>query len=92
MMEILNVKVEKETKEKVERLVKARGYKNKSEAVRSIIEEHLQEHPELFASEEVAELVREAERMSDAQFDRLAAQVFRGSRTAAELVAEGRER
>jgi len=92
MLEVLNVKVEKETKEKVERLTKARGYKNKSEAVRRIIEEHLEEHPEYFAQEDIAGPVAEAEKMKDAEFDRLAAQVFRGSRTAAELVAEGRER
>lgn len=91
-MEILNVKVEKETKEKVERLVKAGGFKNKSEAVRRMIEEHLEEHPELFASEDIAGLVREAEKISDPEFDRLAAEAFKGSRTAAELVAEGRER
>jgi Arc/MetJ-type ribon-helix-helix transcriptional regulator len=92
MMEILNVKVEKGTKEKVERLVRARGYKNKSEAVRRMLEEHIEEHPELFATEDIAEIVREAEGISDSAFDRLAAEAFRGKRTAAELVAEGRER
>jgi len=92
MMEVLNVKVEKATKEKVERLVKARGFKNKSEAVRSIIEEHLEEHPEYFADEDIAELVAQAEEMSEDEFDRLAARVFKGSKSAAELVGEGRER
>ncbi len=91
-MEILNVKVEKETKEKIERLVKARGYKNKSEALRRMIEEHFEEHPELFADEEMDEIVKEAGKMSDAELDRLAAEIFRGPKTAAELVGEGRER
>ncbi len=91
-MEILNVKVEKETKEKIERLVKARGYKNKSEALREIIEEHFEEHPELFAADDLEEIVKEANDMSDAEFDRLAADIFRGTKTAAELVGEGRER
>ncbi len=91
-MEVLNVKVERETKEKLERLVKAKGYKNKSEALREIIEEHFEEHPELFASDELEKIVKEAGKMSDAEFDRLAAEIFRGSRTAAELVGEGRER
>lgn len=92
MMEVLNVKVEKGTKEKVERLVKARGYKNKSEAVRSIIKEHLEEHPEYFGDDDLAALVAEAEQMSEEEFDRLAALVFKGPKSAAELVAEGRER
>ena len=91
-MEVLNVKVEKETKEKIERLVKAKGYKNKSEAVRDIIEEHFEEHPELFASDELEEIEQEAGKLSDAGFDRLAAEIFRGPRTAAELVGEGRGR
>jgi len=91
-MEVLNVKVEKETKEKIERLVKARGYKNKSEALRTMIEEHFEEHPELFAEEEMEELLREAGRISDADFDELAARIFRGRKTAEELVREERER
>jgi Arc/MetJ-type ribon-helix-helix transcriptional regulator len=91
-MEILNVKVEKETKEKIERLVKARGYKNKSEALRDIIDAHFEEHPELFADEETGDLVEEASKMTDTEFDRLAAEVFGGESTAAELVGEGRER
>ena len=41
-MEILIVKVTKETKEKIERLVKARGYKNKSEALGKMMEEHFE--------------------------------------------------
>jgi Arc/MetJ-type ribon-helix-helix transcriptional regulator len=91
-VEILNVKVEKETKEKIERLVKSKGYKNKSEAIRKMLEEHFQEHPDLFASDDVAETLKEANKMSDEEFDRLAAEIFRGPKTAAELVAEGRER
>jgi Arc/MetJ-type ribon-helix-helix transcriptional regulator len=91
-MEVLNVKVERETKERIERLVRIRGYKNKSEALRKMIEEHLEEHPELFAEEEIGDILREASEISDADFDKMAAEVFRGRKTAAELVGEGRER
>ena len=91
-MEILNVKVEKETKEKIERLVKARGYKNKSEALRKMIEEHFEEHPEFFAGDDLAEIIKEAEEIPDRDFDRLAAEIFSGSKTAAELVREVRDR
>ncbi len=91
-MEILNVKVEKETKEKIERIVRSKGYKNRSEAVRGIIEDHFAEHPELFAGDDIAPLLAQADELSDSDFDRLAAEVFKGSNTAAELVAEGRER
>ena len=91
-MEILNVKVEKETKEKIERLVKARGYKNKSEALRKIIEEHFEEHPEIFATDELAEIIKEAEKISGKEFDKMTATIFKGPKTAAELVGESRER
>ena len=46
-----------------------------SEALRKMIEEHLQEHPELFAGEEVGNLLREADNISDAQLDREAAEI-----------------
>ena len=92
-MEMLNVKIEKRTKEKIERLVKSKGYKNKSEALRKIVEEHFEEHPELFADEELSEIVNQADKMSDAEFEKLAAEVFRGGKkSAAQLVSEGRER
>ncbi|MHB8567874.1 MAG: ribbon-helix-helix domain-containing protein [Nitrososphaerales archaeon] len=91
-MEILNVKVERETKEKIERLVKAKGYKNKSEALRTIIEEHFEEHPELFAETEMKDIVKEAAKMSDTEFNKLAEQIFKGRKSAAEIVAEERER
>jgi Arc/MetJ-type ribon-helix-helix transcriptional regulator len=92
-MEILNVKVEEQTAEKLERLVKRNIYKNKSEAVRKMLEEHLQEHPELFAPDNLEDLFKQVEySISDQQFEKLAADVFRGRKTAAQLVAEGRER
>jgi Arc/MetJ-type ribon-helix-helix transcriptional regulator len=92
-MEILNVKVEEQTAEKLERLVKRSIYKNKSEAVRKMLEEHLQEHPELFAPDNLEDLFKQAEySISDQQFEKLAADVFRGRKTAAQLLAEGRER
>lgn len=92
-MEVLNVKVEKETKEKLERLVKTKGYRNKSEALRKVIEEHFEEHPELFAGDELQEALKQADEMSEAEFEHLASEVFKGHRkTAAQLVAEGRDR
>ncbi|HEX9846110.1 MAG TPA: ribbon-helix-helix protein, CopG family [Candidatus Nitrosotenuis sp.] len=91
-MEILNVKVEKDTIEKLERLIKKKAYKNKSEAVRKMLEEHFEEHPELFGHDELQGILREADYMSDQQFEKLAARVFKGAKTAAQLVAQGRDR
>jgi len=92
-MEILNVKVEEQTAEKLDRLVRRNVYKNKSEAVRKMLEEHLREHPELFAPDNMGELFKQADdSMSDQQFEKLAADVFKGRKTAAQMVSEGRER
>jgi Arc/MetJ-type ribon-helix-helix transcriptional regulator len=98
-MEILNVKVEKDTAEKLERLVKRNIYKNKGEAVRRMLEEHLQEHPELFMPDNLEDLFKQArdgdgddDTKSDNRFEKLAAEVFTGQKSAAQLVSEGRER
>lgn len=91
-MEILNVKVENETMAKLEKLVKKKAYKNKSEAVRKILEEHFEKHPDVLAHDDLAEILKKVDAISDAKFLRIAADVFRGAKTAAQLVAEGRER
>lgn len=91
-MEILNVKIRKETMDKLEGLVRKKTFKNKSEAVRIMLEEHLKEHPELFSTAEFEGLLKEADKMSDRSFEKLAAKVFKGPKTAAQLVSEGRGR
>jgi Arc/MetJ-type ribon-helix-helix transcriptional regulator len=93
-MEIINVKVEKETKEQLERLVRKKTYSNISDAVRQIIRDHLNEHPELFAHGlDLEQLMEEASKMSDSEYEKIASDVFnRGTRTktAAEIVRESR--
>jgi Arc/MetJ-type ribon-helix-helix transcriptional regulator len=91
-METLNVKVDRETKEKLETLVRRKLYRNTSEAVRNMLADHMQEHPDLFASAKLAEASKEAESLTDDEFEVLAAEVFRGPKTAAQIVAEGRDR
>ncbi len=92
-MEILNVKVEKETMEKIKRLVRRKAYKNKSEAVREILVDHLREHPELFTPDIFGEVLSRADKkMSDREFEKLAARIFKGPKTAAQLVGKERER
>ncbi len=90
-MEIINVKVEKETKEQLERLVKKKVYNNLSEAVRQILKDHLNEHPELFAhGMELEQLIDKANKVSDRRFEKLAAQALKGRKSAAEIVRDSR--
>ena len=72
---------------------KAKQHKGKKVEFAEVVEEHFQEHPELFAGEEMARIAVEADKMSDAEFDRLAGEILRRHRkTAAELVSEERDR
>jgi Arc/MetJ-type ribon-helix-helix transcriptional regulator len=90
-MEIINVKVEKETKEHLETLVKKKAYGSLSEAVRQIINDHLNEHPELFASGmEIESLIDKANKMSDRRFEELVAKALKGRKSAAEIVRDSR--
>lgn len=91
-MEVLNLRIDKKTKERIERLVRRGAFKNKSDAVRKMLERHFEEHPELLEPEDLESAIRGAEDMPDEQFERLASKIFSGSKTAAELLAEERER
>ena len=91
-METLSVRVRNGTKEKIERQVKATGYKNSSEVLRKIIEEHFERHPEPFATDDLTEITEEAEKISDKEFEKMTARIFKGPKNAAGLVGEGRER
>lgn len=81
-MEIINVKVGKETKEQLEALVRKKLFKNINEAVRQIIKDHLNEYPELFAHGiDIEQLMKDASKMSDSECEKLAAEIFnRGER------------
>ena len=89
-MELIHVKVEKKVKDKLDHLVRSKVYKNKSEAVRGMLEEHMDEHPELFIGDELDDILEEAEKMSDREFEQRMAEGLKGPRSAAELVSEGR--
>jgi Arc/MetJ-type ribon-helix-helix transcriptional regulator len=89
-MELIHVKVEKKVNDRLDRLVKSRVYKNKSEAVRGMLEAHMDEHPELFVGDELNEILKDAEKMSDEEFEERMAEGLKGPKSAAELVSEGR--
>ncbi len=91
-MEVLNVKVEKETKERIERLVKTKGYKNKSEALRKMIEDHFEEHPGYLPRKNSKRLSQKRAEFLMQSSTNWPQKISKERRTAAELVAEGRER
>ena len=89
-MELIHVKVERKINDKLGLLVKSKVYKNKSEAVREMLEDHMREHPELFLGDELKELLKHADKMSDEEFRKRMAEGLKGPKSAAELVSEGR--
>lgn len=91
-MNPIHVKVGKETKEKLEHLVRAKIYKNTSEAVRKMLKEHMAEHPELFVGEELKELATNADKISDEEFRERLAEGLRSTKPIAQLLAEQRDR
>ena len=91
-MELVHVKIEKQTKEKLDHLVRRRIYKTKSEAVRKMLEEHLNEHPELFVEQELEELMKYADRISDEEFRARLAASLKGRKSVARMIAEERDR
>ncbi len=91
-MELIHVKVEKKVNDKLKHLVRSKVYKNKSEAVREMLEDHMKEHPELFMGDEWKELLKAGEKMSDEEFRKRMAEGLRGPESAAEMIAEDRDR
>ncbi len=74
---------------KVDAAVKRGAFPNRSEALRTILEEYLSDHPELFLETSAKELL--GEKLSDQELEMLGAKIFSGSNVA-KLVAEGRGR
>ncbi|TLX98609.1 MAG: hypothetical protein E6K96_00135 [Thaumarchaeota archaeon] len=89
-MQLIHVKVEREISDRLEHLVKSKIYKNKSEAVREMLEKHMEEHPELFTGDDLKKLLEEGEMMSEKEFEERMAEGLKGPKSAAEIVSEGR--
>ena len=86
------MKIERQTKEKLDHLVKKKIFRNKSEAVRKMLDEHLAEHPELFLEEELEELLRGAARISDEEFRARLAVGLKSPKSVAEMLGDERDR
>ena len=87
-MEVIHVKIDEKTKEKLDHIVGRGGYKNKSEAVRSMIEEHIIEHPELLIGDEIQRISKYKDKMSDKEFRRRLAIGLKGRKSVAEMLSE----
>lgn len=89
-MGIINARFEQDLVRKVDDLVRRGVFKNRSEALRTMTEDYMHRHPELFLGAE-AEKWSEAD-IDDDELEKICASLFAGKRTAAEILAEGRGR
>ncbi len=89
MEEVITSRFSEELVKKVDQAVSRGYFKSRSEALRVIIEEYLQEHPELFLGDTVQELLKKAPALSDKDLERTGANLFKG-KSVVRLVAEGR--
>lgn len=94
MNEVVPIRIPKEVLERIELLVKLGKYATKSEALRSIIIEHLDEKKELFAYEDLLfqkeKISKVAESLDGKEFLELCKAIFSGSKTSVELIEEQR--
>jgi len=87
-MEVIHVKIDEKTSEKLDHIVGRGTFKNKSEAVRSMLEDHITEHPELLIGFDIKRISEYKDKMSDEEFRRRLARGLKGSKSVAQMLAE----
>ncbi|MFP3984949.1 MAG: ribbon-helix-helix domain-containing protein [Candidatus Bathyarchaeia archaeon] len=94
MNKIVPIRIPKEVLEKIELLVRLGKYANKSEALRTIITEHLEERKELltyqgllFQDKKIADVT---EALDEKEFSELCKTIFSARKTSVELIEEQR--
>jgi Arc/MetJ-type ribon-helix-helix transcriptional regulator len=94
MTEVVPIRIPREVLEKIELLVKMGKYANKSEALRTMIIEHLEEKKELFAYEEALiqnkKILAATKSLNEEEFLELYKAIFTGSKTSVEMIEEQR--
>lgn len=87
-MKVVNIRLDEDAKKKIDSLVGKGIFVSRSEALRRIVEDHLDEHPELFIGKELEEIMLED--LPETELLELCSTLFSGRKTAAELTREGR--
>jgi Arc/MetJ-type ribon-helix-helix transcriptional regulator len=89
-MEIINVRFDEELISRLDELVAKGVFKNRSQALRSITKDFLDNHPQLFPLGRYER--RGGGDMGDSELEEVCAEIFSGPSTASELIGEGRGR
>ncbi len=89
MTETVTARLPDELVKRVDAAVKRGAFTSRSEALRTIVEEYLRQHPELFLETEPDVLL--GDQLSDRELEKLGAKLFSGVKIS-RLVGEGRSR
>jgi len=89
MTETITARLPDELVRRVDAAVRKGAFPSRSEALRTILEEYLKEHPEIFLEAEPDILL--GDEVSDKELEKLGAKLFAGVKIA-RLVGEGRGR
>lgn len=76
---------------KMDQAVSRGHFRSRSEALRTIVEEYLKEHPELIIGDGLTKILDSAPQLSDEELETLGASLFEAD-SITRLVSEGRER
>ncbi len=89
MTETITARLPDELVRRVDAAVRRGAFPSRSEALRTIVEDYLREHPEPFLEAEAEILF--GDQLSDRKLERLGAKLFSGTKVS-RLVGEGRRR
>ncbi len=89
MTETITARLPEELVKRVDAAVGMGAFPSRSEALRSMVEEYMKEHPEIFLESEPEMLL--GDRLSDGELEKMGAKLFAGVKVA-RLVGEGRGR
>ncbi len=89
--EVVTSRLPEELVKKVDQAVLRGHFRSRSEALRTIVEEYLRSHPELFLGEELENLLVNSPNLSHDDLERVGSKLFEGL-SVPQLVAEGRRR
>jgi Arc/MetJ-type ribon-helix-helix transcriptional regulator len=89
MTETITARLPDKLVRRVDAAVRKGAFPSRSEALRTILEEYLREHPQLFLTAELDIVL--GDEVSDKELEKLGAKLFAGGKVA-RLVGEGRYR
>ncbi|MCX6642222.1 MAG: ribbon-helix-helix domain-containing protein [Candidatus Bathyarchaeota archaeon] len=91
MEEVVTSRLPNETVKKMDQAIQRGHFRSRSDAIRTMIENYLREHPYLFIGQGTKELITNSPTLTDNDLETLGSNLFKNLNLT-KLIAEGRER